>query len=246
MNDEQILQASRYADGEMDAPEQQDFEALMQQDDELRNYVTQYREAQNALRMHLVPDPQRDQLKQTLAGLNNTYFKEQEKPEAKVVSFRSYARWISGVAAVLIIGLLIFNPWRGDLYHQYSTATTMSVSERGAGPETDLERAAALYNDKKYSQAEPLLATISKADTTNSLVQFYYAVTLIEDKKEADARPVLEKLYNGQSAFKYNAAYYMALSYIKVKDKANCRKWLERVPQGTSNYAKAQELLKKL
>lgn len=246
MNDEQILQASRYADGEMNAQEQQTFETLMQQDDELRIYVDQYHEVQNVLKTQFAPDAQRNNLQQTLTGLSNTYFKEEEKPEAKVVSFRSYAKWISGVAAVLIIGLLLFNPWRGDLYKQYNTATTMSVSERGAGPETDLEKAAAFYNNKQFDKAEPLLASICKTDTANSLAKFYYAVTLIENKKESASRPILEQLYHGQSAFKYNAAYYMALSYIKVKDKNNCRQWLELVPQGTSNYNKAQELLKKL
>jgi hypothetical protein len=242
MENDSILQASRYADGEMDTQEQKDFELLLQTDAELKGYVEQYRQATVALRTHFAPDENLDKLKQTLGSLNNQYF----KPEAKVVSFKAYTRWISGVAAVLIIGLLIFNPWRKSLYERYDTASTMSVTERGVGPQTDLEKAAAYYNKKEFTQAEPLLAKAYAADTAKSLVAYYYAITLIQDKQEAKARVILQTLYQGQSAFKYDAAYYMALSYVKQKNKEQAKKWLKLVPAGTANGAKARELEGKL
>ncbi|MES2278228.1 MAG: hypothetical protein V4592_19515 [Bacteroidota bacterium] len=242
MENDSILQASRYADGEMDAQEQRDFELLLQTDAELKGYVEQYQQATVALKAHFAPDENLDKLKQTLSGLNQQYF----KPEAKVVSFKTYTRWVSGVAAILIIGLFVFNPWRKSLYEQYSTATTMSVTERGAGPQTNLEKAAAYYNKKDFNHAEPLLAQEYAADPKNSLAAYYYAITLIQDKQEAKARDILQILYNGQSAFKYNAAYYIALSYVKQKDNAQAKKWLRLVPVGTANYAKAKELLGKL
>jgi hypothetical protein len=51
---------------------------------------------------------------------------------------------------MLILGLIVFNPWRKSLYEEYSTATTMSVAERGEGTETNLEKAAAFYNNKEF------------------------------------------------------------------------------------------------
>lgn len=242
MENEKLQLASRYADGEMDSQEQNNFELLLQADAELRGYVEQYQQATIALKAHFATDENLDKLKQTLGNLNNQYF----KPEAKVVSFKTYTRWISGVAAVLIIGLLVFNPWRRSLYDQYSTATTMSVTERSAGPQTDLEKAAAYYNKKDFTRAETLLAKKYAADSKNSLVAYYYAITLIQDKQENKARGILQTLYNGESAFKYDAAYYMALSYVKQKDNARAKKWLNLVPAGTSNYTKAKELEAKL
>jgi hypothetical protein len=242
MENDSLLQAANYVDGEMDAQEQKDFELQMQSDAELRQYVEQYRQASIALSRHLSPDKNLDNLKQTLGSLNQQYF----KPEAKVVSFKSYTRWISAVAAMLILGLIVFNPWRKSLYEEYSTATTMSVAERGEGTETNLEKAAAFYNNKEFIPAEKLLAKEYASDTKNSLVAYYYAITLIEDKQEAKARPILKQLYNGESAFKYDAAYYMALSYVKQQDKAHAKIWLQKVPVGTTNYKKAQELAGKL
>jgi tetratricopeptide (TPR) repeat protein len=242
MNNDSILQASNYVDGEMDLQQQKDFELQMQSNAELREYVEQYKQAATALKTHLTPDTNLDDLKHTLANLNRTHF----KAEAKVISFKSYTRWISGMVAVLILGLIVFNPWKKSLYDEYSTASSMSVSERGEGAQTNLEKAAAFYNKKDYAAAEKLLAKEYAANPKNSMAAYYYGITLIQDKQEAKARGILQQLYQGESAFKYDAAYYMALSYVKQGDKANARKWLKNVPPGTSNYTKAKELEGKL
>lgn len=242
MKDDDILQASRYVDGEMDGAEQQQFEALMHNDAELRTYVTQYKDADAALRARITPDSTLSNLQQTLKGLSAEHF----KPEAKVVSFKPYVKWLSGIAAVLAIGLMIYIPTRKSLYDQYSTTTTMSVAERGAGTPTRLEKAAEYYNHKDFSEAEKLLAKEYAADPKNSQAAYYYAITLIQDKKEARARVILQQLYNGESVFKYDAAWYLALSYVKVKDEVNAKVWLDKIPAGTSNYTKAMELKGKL
>jgi hypothetical protein len=242
MDNESILQASNYVDGEMDTQQQQDFELQMQGDAELRQYVELYRQAATALNTHLAPHANLDNLKQTLKGLNKQHF----KPEAKVVSFKAYTRWIAGVAAVLILGLIVFNPWKSSLYDEYSINSTMSVSERGEGAQTNLKKAAAFYNKKNYSAAEKILAMEYTANPKNSMAAYYYSITLIQDKQEAKGRSILQQLYQGESVFKYDAAYYIALSYVKQKDNVNAKKWLRNVPSGTANYAKAKELEGKL
>lgn len=250
MEQDSILQASRYVDEEMEAHEKQQFELLLQTDAQLKEYVDQYKQASAALKAHFTPDENLVALKQTIGNLNAEYFKPEAKvvsikPEAKVVSL-NYKHWASAVAAILVIGLLILNPWRKSLYDEYSTATTMSISARGEGTQSNLEKAAAFYNKKEFTKAEALLATEYTADAKNSLVAYYYAVTLIQDNQAAKARTILEDLYKGESAFKYDAAYYMALSFVKEKNNDEAKKWLNLVPAGTSNYNKAQELSKKL
>ncbi len=251
MEEDSILQASRYVDGEMDAQEQQQFELLLQTDVQLNEYVAQYQQATAALKAHFAPDENRNALKQTIGTLNAEYFKPEAKvvsmkPQSKVMSFNNYVRWSSGIAALLLVGLLIFNPWRKSLYDEYNTATTMSISERGAGAQTNLEKAASFYNNKDFTSAEPLLAKEYTTDTDNSLVAYYYAITLVQDGKTAKGRDILESLYKGESAFKYDAAYQVALSFVKEKNNTEAKKWLALVPAGTSNHVKAQELSKKL
>jgi predicted Zn-dependent protease len=242
MKDDDILQTSRYVDGEMDEAEQKQFEALLTGDAELRAYVAQYRDADAALLARFTPDVTLNDLQQTLKELSAEHF----KPEAKVISFKPYIKWLSGIAAVLAIGLMIYIPTRKSLYDQYSTATSMSVAERGAGPQTQLEKAAEYYNHKEFTAAETLLAKEYAANPKNSQTAYYYAITLIQNKQEAKARVILQQLYKGESVFKYDAAWYMALSYVKVKDEANAKVWLEKIPAGTSNYKKAMELKGKL
>jgi hypothetical protein len=242
MKDDDILQASRYVDGEMDEAGQLQFETRMRDDAELRAYVAQYRDADAALRARFTPDATLNNLQQTLKGLSAEHF----KPEGKVVSFKPYIKWLSGIAAVLAIGLMIYIPTRKTLYDQYNTATTMSVAERGAGTQTRLEKAAEYYNHKEFKAAGDLLAKEYATNPKNSQTAYYYAITLIENKQEAKAHAILQELYKGESVFKYDAAWYMALSYVKVKDEVNAKVWLDKIPEGTSNYTKAMELKGKL
>jgi anti-sigma factor RsiW len=67
MDNDNILKASNYADGEMDAQEQQEFELLLQSDAELREYVAQYRQAATALKANLL------HLMQTWMSLNKHF-----------------------------------------------------------------------------------------------------------------------------------------------------------------------------
>lgn len=242
MKDDDRLQASRYADGEMDKAEQQQFETRLQSDAELQAYLNQYKNAQTALRARFTPDTNLHSLEQTLSSLNAEHFKH----EAKVITFKPYVKWLSGIAAVLAIGLMIYIPTRKNLYEQYHTVTTMSVAERGAGQPTPLEKAATYFNHKEFGQAEKLLAKEYANNPKNSQAAYYYALTLIEVKQEAKARLILQELYNGESAYKYDAAWAMALSYVKVKDNTNAQIWLAKIPAGTSNYARALELKEKL
>lgn len=245
MTTENALLASRYVDGDMDAAERQEFELLLQSDAALRDYTTTYRQANAALSRSLKEDAGAEKLKQTLQQLGKVHFTPGVR-EAKIVSMKPYIRWLSGVAAVLLIGILVFVPWRKDLYEEYSTTGDMQVAERGEGAQTTLEKAADLFNKKDFKHAEVLLASEYKLRPENSLAAYYYGVVLIENEKEADARVVLENVFAGQSVFKYDAAYYIALSFVKEKNNAQAKIWLERIPEGTSNYQKAKELGEKL
>jgi hypothetical protein len=77
-------------------------------------------------------------------------------------------------------------------------------------------------------------------------VNFYYGVSLLQTNRIGEAREIFNQLYAGQSAFKFEAAFYQALSFLKEDNKALCREWLQKIPADAPNYNKAQELLKKL
>jgi hypothetical protein len=241
MTEDKILLAARYVEGDMDEAENADFEMRMQNDVELQQHLKDYRHIHQSLKMQLAPDQQDLAFKETLRQTGPAYF---EMP--KVVSFKTNLKWLSGVAAVLIVGLLVWAPWRSNLYQTYNNDTKMLVTERGAEKTTDLDRAAAFFNDKKYKEAQDLLAKLTLQQPGNAMVSYYYGLTLIETNTLSEGRSTLTQVYNGESAFKYDAAYAMAMSYLKEDKKEDCKAWLKKIPSGTTHYQKAIALLEKL
>lgn len=242
MTEDKILWTAQYVEGDLDEAERLEFENLLTHDEELKQYLADYYDIHSSLQMELADDNGRNALVETLQGLNKEHF---AASQPKVVKLSSYLRWVSGVAAVLVLGMLIWAPWKGDLYEQFNTAPQMNVAERGAEV-SDLDKAAILFNDKRYNEAKPALAKLNTADPANAMVAYYYGVSLIETNEVAKGRLMLEELFKGQSVYKYDAAYAMAMSYLKEDKKADTKFWLEKIPDGAVQYEKAQSLLKKL
>lgn len=241
MTEDKILLAARYVEGDMDEAEKADFEMRMQNDVELQQHLKDYRHIHQSLKIQLAPDQQDLAFKKTLRHTGPAYF---ETP--KVVTFKTSLKWLSGVAAVLIVGLLVWAPWRSNLYQTYHSDAKMLVTERGAEKATDLDRAATFFNDKKYKEAQDLLAKLTLQQPGNAMVSYYYGLTLIETNTLSEGRSTLTQVYNGESAFKYDAAYAMAMSYLKEDKKDECKAWLKKIPIGTTHYQKAATLLDKL
>jgi len=242
MAEDKILLVARYVEGDMNEVENADFETRLPNDAELQENLEDYKHIHQSLKMRLANDDDDQAFRATIDKIGKPYFKD----ETKVVSFKKYKLWLPAVAAILVIGLFVWAPWNTDLYFNYAANGQMLVTERGAEKQTDLDIAASLFNEKKYTEAEQYLQKEYLAKPQNEMVAYYYGITLIENKKEEKARAVLTKIYDGESAFKYDAAYYTALSYLREDKKSDCKIWLNKIPEGTSRYTKAQELIGKL
>jgi hypothetical protein len=229
-------------EGDLNEAERLEFENLLTHDEELKQYLADYYDIHSSLELELADDAGRNALVGTLHDLNREHFTPEQN---KVVKLSSYLRWVSGVAAVLVLGMLIWAPWKGDLYEQFNAAPEMNVAERGA-EKTDLDEAATLFNGKKYNEAKVALAKLNGADPQNAMVAYYYGVILMETNEVAKGRLLLEDLFKGESVYKYDAAYAVAMSYLKEDKKADTKFWLEKIPDGAVQYEKAQQLLKKL
>ncbi|MEE1945077.1 tetratricopeptide repeat protein [Pedobacter sp. KR3-3] len=242
MAEDKIIWTARFVEGDLNEAEMAEFEAQLQTDAELQQHLKNYRQLQQELRLQLAPDAHRKALQQTLGKLNSQYFGH----ETKMLSLKPIIKWASGIAAVLAIGLFIWAPWRGDLYQQYHTPGQMLVTERGAASETELDKAAAFYNDGKYAEAKNILEKLYSKDSQNAQLSYYYAQTLLATEQVEQGRELLNAIYNGESAFKYDAAYAMAMSYLKTGQKTECKTWLQKIAKGTTHYQKATDLIQKL
>ncbi|WP_316817457.1 hypothetical protein [Pedobacter nyackensis] len=251
MNEEKLLTVARYLEGDMELQEKESFEASVQTDTELQDLLAEYKNVHQTLKMKIAPSEMDGQVEATLSSLNQQYFKGEVlaeavvKDAAKVFSIKPYLKWMS-VAAILVIGLLVWAPWSANLYEKYAVSKEMSVVERGEGDKNNLEIAADFYNAGNFAAASGVLQKEYELKPDNSLAAYYYGVSLVETDRIEEARTVLTKVFEGESIFKNDAAYYIALSYVKQKNNQEALNWLAKIPLGTSNYDKAQELTKKL
>ncbi len=238
---------NRYLDGEMNAEELKAFEAAMQQDAELKNEVALLKDVTTTLKTKLHPGENETALRNSLQEMNAKYFL-QKTGQAKIVPLNR-RRWMTAIAAVLVIGLMVtvWQPWKKeDRYKQYADIQMPAIAQRGVVADSLLKLAVENFNNKKFAEAIPAFETVLKDSSQNTFIQYYYAIALLQNDNIEKSRTQLTELYNGVSLFKYDAAFYMALSYLKEKNKAACKDWLNKIPADAGTYSKAQELLKKL
>ncbi len=233
----------RYVDGEMDTEERKSFEAEILLDLELKTETKLYQSVKATLKADLGSDAKDQAFKANLKEINQKHFaKNQKKTGAKIIAFSKV--WYA--AAVLVIGLLIWAPWNTNLYDKYADTQMVSFAERGNNDTQNLQQATDAFNAGKYTDATNILAPLLEKKPEDDMLRFYFAVAELENNKVAVARENLSEVYAGESVFKYDAAFYIALSYLKQKNKEECKVWLAKIPADTDVYAKAQKLLKDL
>ena len=245
MNDYNYDMISRYVDGEMNAEELKAFEEQLQTDAALQEEVDLYKELNLALKIKFHPDENEPALRNTMEELRADYF---TTTRAKVIPMRRF-RWAAiSSAAVLILAVLItiWSPWKKDLYNQYAYVQMPGVEERGNSTDSLIRKASQEFNSKDFEQSLPYFESILNNEPQNSFARYYYAIAMLQSNKTQRSRTELMQLYQGNSIFHDDAAFYMALSYVKEKNKLHCREWLTKIPQGSDVYDKAQELLRKL
>ena len=233
----------RYLEGGLDSNELAVFEEQIRLDKDLQLEIEEAKELRDTLQRKFYPDGSTEALRDTLQTVHADYF----KPRSRIVSFRRY-RWIAAAAAVILafVVLTIWQPWKEDLYHQYASLDMPGMAERGNGSDSLLKKAVVLFNKKQFAEVIPVFETILKDSSKDAFVQFYYGAALVENGQMDQSRSALTELFNGNSIYKYNAAFFIALGYLKEKDKEHCKEWLKKIPADAAIYKEAKALNDKL
>ncbi len=232
----------RFSEGEMEAKERLDFEQALQTDQNLKNDYDLYNQVNGTLRAKFNTQPADIEFKQKLKEFNTKYFtKGREVPVRKLKTNRFFY-----AAAVILLALFIWAPWNQNLYNKYSGTQMVSVAERGTANETLLSEATQAFNSKDFYTAKSKLKSLLESDTNNDMLKFYYGISLLETNEILNSRTHLDAVFNGESVFKDEAAFYMALSYVKEKNNNAAKAWLEKVSSDSAVFEKAQELKARL
>ncbi|SRR5260221_1473492 len=241
----------RYAEDELTEEEKKRFEADLQNDPSLAAQLSLYRELKAALQQRLPQDATGEALRSTLSGLNKTYFARPSGAAGPIPSVKrvSILRWMTAAAAaaciIAVIGLLIL-PSRNNTLDRLGHTEMVSTTERGGNADSLLQQAAVFFNRQEFAKALPLLDRAVKADSSSQLALFYRGVAGWHTGAIEEARKDLGQVYNGESLLRYEAAFYIALSYASQKNNAAAKEWLKKIPEGTPVSGRTKELENKL
>ena len=248
----------RYVEGELTPEEVLALEAAQREDAVLAGEISLCRELKAVLQERLVPDPGAEALRGTLQGMNRKYFGEQgeairgsvseeQRPGAHPARVIPFRRYLAGLAAAAVVLFAVMRFWpSGSYLDSYGKTEMISNTERGEGNDSVMAQASAYFNAQDYTKALPLLDRAYRADSSDQSALFYRGVARLHTGAVEDGRNDLEKIYNGVSFFKYDAAFYIALSYAQQKDKATAGIWLGKIPAGAPVSDKAKALSKQL
>ncbi|PWS26457.1 hypothetical protein DHW03_16905 [Pedobacter yonginense] len=242
MIEDKILLTARYVEGDMNETERMGFEMRVQYELDLQEHLKDYNEIHQSLKIHLAPNQDDDLFRDTLYAFHKQPFVE----EAKVGTLKPLFNWLTGVLATLLLVFLIWAPWRTNLYNQYADGRAMNISPSKGINNNDLENAALYYNQRNFYAAKPLLQKQYQANPKNAMLAYYYGNSLIETNNLDQARAILNPIYAGKSAFKYDAAYAIALSYLKNDRKQDTKIWLQKIPADAVQHKAAVQLINKL
>ena len=239
MNDERYILFENYLSNELSAEEKANFEKQLAEDPELASAFEIFKD----LNLHLVNkfgnQEELKAFKKNLKSISKEHFKT-KKP--KVVAFKPWQYAIAASVAILV-GLFVFqniNPSFDD----YNNPEMATFIERGDVNE-NLKLAQDAFNAQKYKTAIPYFEAVLKANKSPE-IQYFYAVSLLEDNQFQKAETNLLELKSGTSIYKNKATWYLALSKLKQEDYDSCKIILQSIPDDFEDYDQVQELLNDL
>ena len=240
MNEKIYTDFEDYINDEMSVDEKINFENQLQKDASLSESFKLYKETTLFAAQKF--SAERTDFQNNLNKISDGQNIKIHSQKSKVISLRTALLAIAAVF-VLFFSLQLFQNNTPE-YLQYNQHDKAAFVERGNIIES-LKLAQDAYNAKKYKEAIEHFEVVLK-EYPRPAVQYFYAISLLEDNRFLDSELVLNKLIKGQSTYKNTASWYLALSKLKQKDYKACKTVLLTIPEDYEDYDRVRELLKKL
>lgn len=212
MNSDKEILIEKYFEGQLSETEKQVFDEALKNDADFKATFTFEKEVKDGIHLN-----ERKALKNMLRSF-------EEKPKAKVFSFRNWV-WL-GAAAVLVIGFFIWLPFGNqpnsdELYLSYYQAYPNVVAPivRGENIQDEKNKAFEAYEQEKFEISQTLFHEIFKK-TKDEYAVFYEAQSYFALGETQKGIQLLENsnFSDGKYPFKTQQNWYLALGYLKLKD----------------------------
>lgn len=234
-----VILAVKYVEGDLSELEYDAFEHAVKHDSELQGYLNSYREINNSVG---------EQLKEALTFTRpkNANLEDNEVYVAEKITYGLDYVWFFGWALAAIIALLVWQPWRPNLYEEFGFNHDKIASALIKAPYQEFDKAAQFITQKDYYQAKLIVSKKFIQNPEDFKLVSYYSMLLIADNSLETSREVLYPFATGNSLHKNDASYMLALSYLKDGDMENCKNWLKKVAVNSNPYQQSVQLLRKL
>lgn len=241
MQEELYLLFENYLNKELSLDEITAFENRLRNDVAFKKQFEAYKETTQFLNLRF--SAQAPDFKENLKTIAANHFKEAAKKDVKVFLLQS--KWFA-IAAVLVVfmGVLFFNQSANPTFSDYNTHNEAQLVERSA-QNASLQAAQEAFNTKKYDEAVVLFENVLLENSTSE-IELYYGISLLEIDKTKEAEKIFTSLKNGNSVYKEEAIWYLALSSLKQKKLEDCKKYLQQITKDAEKYSVAQKLLQDL
>ena len=102
-----------------------------------------------------------------------------------------------------------------------------------------------LYKQAKYQSAAEVFNKLTQNDTSNYAVYFFAGITQMELSNNKNAEFLLSKVIEISSDFKNEAQWYLAMSYLKTREKEKAIFYLQTLSEAVGFYqAQSREILR--
>ncbi len=230
----------KYYLNELTVEELEEFEQLLQTDDELRKEF----QFQNDLSIS-IKSLEKDGLKSKL---------QQHEKEKQIRKNSGWKKWLVAASIAVLIGVAGISYFKLDSpnydklyaenYEAYpNTEFNITRGENNPSPEY---HAFTAYESGNYKQAILLFSELKKSNASEYL-DFYLAQSFLANENHEKALSLFEEIIRNQEAFSGESYWFAALAALKLNKKTSAQKHLRYlVSSGGYKSGQAQELLKKL
>jgi tetratricopeptide (TPR) repeat protein len=204
----------RYNAGEMSDTEKQWFQKELEGNESLRNEVNLRRKTDDILKQKNVMS-----LRNKLAEIERKHA-EVNSP-AKSSGKPSYIKYAAVIAALVLIGSLVFIPGRNqttdNLVKQYYKVYEPPTNQRSAHSATDADFSLALefYNTHDYDKAAALFSKVLESKPNDMQSELLRGVSNFEQKQYPEAKQSFGKVIDdNDNLYVDQAKWYLALCYL--------------------------------
>lgn len=241
----------RYLEGVMSAGEKAWFEKELKDNAELQEEIR----LQKKINI-VISDQETFKLQ---AQLDDIYLKTY-RPWPKSINIpklkKSTLTVVSGIAAVLILALFVFqgiikkSSSSATIYAQYYQPADINMSFRTAEDivDSDLRLAMMYYESKQFSKAIVHFENILSLDSSRIGLNLYSGISRMEIEEYAEANKSFKRIIDHQAnAFIESAEWYLGLCYIMTDESGKAREIFHKIASSDGYYRKeAKRILKKL